>query len=142
MASETTSRSNKERPRTSARPQRVIRLHALPAYLGVTRSAIDLMVRRGQLHPFSITGRRAKVVAEDEIIQLQERAKARAKAEAVLDDDETEADEPRRHHIAASRAPDREPEPSEQDRPRQRLRGSRTRPRQSSKSDEVQHGED
>ena len=93
MTSENTGRSSKERPRTSARPQRVIRLHALPAYLGVTRSAIDLMVRRGQLHPFSITGRRAKVVSEDEIAQLQERAKAKAKPEAILDDDETETDE-------------------------------------------------
>jgi predicted DNA-binding transcriptional regulator AlpA len=106
MTSETISRSGKERPRTSARPQRVIRLHALPAYLGVTRSAIDLMVKRGQLHPFSITGRRAKVVSEDEILQLQEAAKAKAKAEAIVDDDDaTEADEPRPRQRLRERLP-------------------------------------
>jgi hypothetical protein len=94
MVIESTGRSKHERPRIGGgRPQKVIRLHALPQYLGVTRTAIDLMVRRGQLHPFSCTGMRSKVVTEDEVLALQERAKARSKAEPVLDDDETEADE-------------------------------------------------
>jgi hypothetical protein len=100
MSPESTDRSKHERPRIGARPQRVIRLHALPAYLGVTRTAIDLMVRRGQLHPFSCTGMRSKVVTEDEVLALQEHAKAealaQAQAEAIFDDDETEADEARR----------------------------------------------
>jgi hypothetical protein len=77
MSPESTDRSKHERPRIGARPQKVIRLHRLPAYLGVTRTAIDLMVRRGLLHPFSITGQRAKVVTEDEVAELQEQAKAR-----------------------------------------------------------------
>ena len=59
------------------RAQRVIRLHKLPAYLGVERSVIDDLVKRGLLHPFSITGKRAKVVTEDEVAELQEQAKAR-----------------------------------------------------------------
>jgi hypothetical protein len=65
----------------ASRPSKVIRLSRLPAYLGVERSAIQQLVQQGKLHPFSITGQRAKVVTEDEVAQLQERAKAAAKAE-------------------------------------------------------------
>jgi hypothetical protein len=134
MAIESTGRSKHERPRTSARPQRVIRLHALPAYLGVTRSAIQHMIDAGLLHPFSVTGKRAMVVTEDEIMMLQERAKAKAlasaKADAIPDDDATEADEPRpRQRLKSDRAPAE--------------RGSRTRSRAKGKpSDEVQNDED
>jgi hypothetical protein len=67
------------------RARRVIRLAELPQYLGVQRSAIQHMVDAGLLHPFSITGRRAKVVTEDEVAELQERAKAKAEAEAEAD---------------------------------------------------------
>jgi predicted DNA-binding transcriptional regulator AlpA len=66
--------SSPVRPRAS----RVIRLHDLPAYLGVQRSQIDVLIKEGKLHPFSITGRRAKCVTEDEIVRLQEAAKAAA----------------------------------------------------------------
>jgi hypothetical protein len=62
------------------RAQRVIRLAKLPAYLGVQRSAIEELVKKGVLHPFNLTdGGRSKVVFEDEIAALQEKAAARAR---------------------------------------------------------------
>jgi len=61
-----------------SRPSKVIRLSRLPQFLGVERTAIQLLVQQGKLHPFSITGQRAKVVTEDEVIELQQRAKAAA----------------------------------------------------------------
>jgi hypothetical protein len=69
-------------PDTVAHPraQRVIRLHKLPDFLGIQRSQIDALVKAGKLHPFSITGSRAKCVSEDEVIELQEKALAEAKA--------------------------------------------------------------
>jgi len=56
---------------------RVIRLHELPAFLGVRRSQINEAVRAGWLHPFTpIPGGRGKVVTEAEVIALQQRAMA------------------------------------------------------------------
>jgi hypothetical protein len=69
----------------SKKPQRVIRLARLPEFLGVQRSAIQGMIDRGLLHPFSPTGSRAQVVTEDEVAQLQEKAKAEAKAKRDQD---------------------------------------------------------
>jgi hypothetical protein len=63
------------------RPKRVIRLSKLPAFLGCERSRIDQFIRDGLLHPFSLTGARAKVVTEDEIAELQAKAIAAAAAE-------------------------------------------------------------
>jgi hypothetical protein len=62
------------------RAKRVIRLHKLPAYVGVERSQIEDAIRRGLLHPYSPFGGRAMVVDEDEVAALQEAAKAAAKA--------------------------------------------------------------
>jgi hypothetical protein len=57
------------------RAQRVIRLHLLPDYLGVQRSQIAELVRRGKLHPFSLgPGNRSKVVLESEVFELQAEA--------------------------------------------------------------------
>jgi hypothetical protein len=67
---------------THSRARRVIRLHRLPAFLGVERSQIDALVKEGRLHPFSITGRRSKVVFEDEVAALQAKAMATAKAKS------------------------------------------------------------
>jgi hypothetical protein len=50
----------------------------LPAFLGLERTAIQRLVDEGRLHPFSISGRRAKVVTEDEIAELQAEALAKA----------------------------------------------------------------
>ena len=62
---------------------RVIRLHELPAFLGVRRSQISEAIRAGLLHPFTvIPGGRSKVVAEAEVIALQQRAMAEAAAAA------------------------------------------------------------
>jgi len=62
---------------------RVIRLHELPAFLGVRRSQINEAVRAGWLHPFTpIPGGRGKVVTEAEVIALQQRAMAEAAAAA------------------------------------------------------------
>jgi predicted DNA-binding transcriptional regulator AlpA len=66
-------------PEEPRRPQRVIRLCDLPKYVGVRRSAIDEAVKEGLIHPYSPFGGRAKVVDEDEVLALQEKAKARAK---------------------------------------------------------------
>ena len=85
MSIETTGRSKDERSRT-ARPQRVIRLARLPAFLGLGRTAIQRLVDEGRLHPFSISGRRAKVVTEDEVIKLQKEAQAKAGAGAERED--------------------------------------------------------
>jgi hypothetical protein len=83
MSIESTGGRPKERHGT-ARLQRVIRLHALGPYLGVTRSVIQELVKQGKLHPYSITGQRAKVVDESEVIALQQEAKAQARKQ---DDD-------------------------------------------------------
>ena len=72
---------------TLKRPARVIRLSALPEFLGVQRTVIDRMVKEGKLHPFSPTGRRARVVSEDEIAGLQADALAKANAAAESDAD-------------------------------------------------------
>jgi len=62
---------------------RVIRLHELPAFLGVRRSQINEAVRAGWLHPFTpIPGGRGKVVTEAEVIALQQQAMAEAAAAA------------------------------------------------------------
>jgi predicted DNA-binding transcriptional regulator AlpA len=69
-------------PETETQPKRarrVIRLHQLPAYLGVQRSQIDAAIKKGLLHPFSPVGGRAMVVFEDEVADLQE-AQAAAQA--------------------------------------------------------------
>jgi helix-turn-helix protein len=85
MSVESTGRSRLERPGT-ARAQRVIRLHKLPDYLGVSRSMIQDMVDRGLLHPFNLTGRgRSKVVLQSEVAELQQRGFAEAKRKADLD---------------------------------------------------------
>ena len=60
------------------RARRVIRLSQLPQYLGVQRSAIEELIKRGVLRPFNLTvGGRSKVVFEDEIAALQEQAARR-----------------------------------------------------------------
>jgi predicted DNA-binding transcriptional regulator AlpA len=64
-----------------ARAERVIRLHELPAFLGVKRSQINGAIRAGLLHPISvIPGGRSKCVTESEVIALQQRAIAKAAA--------------------------------------------------------------
>jgi len=79
MSIESTGRS-KERHGT-ARPQKVIRLARLPEFLGVQRSVINEMVKRGLLNPFNLSGGgRSKVVTEAEVIELQTKAQAEAKA--------------------------------------------------------------
>ena len=67
------------------RAKRVIRLHELPAFLGVKRSQISEAIRTGVLHPFTvIPGGRSKCVTEDEVAALQQQAIAEAtKAEAL-----------------------------------------------------------
>ncbi len=67
------------------RAQRVIRLHELPAFLGVRRSQISEAIRAGLLHPFTvIPGGRSKCVTEAEVAGLQQQAiAAAAKPEAV-----------------------------------------------------------
>lgn len=67
-------------PPIPSRAVRVIRLHALPAFLGVQRSQVAELVKQGKLHPFSITGKRALVVSEDEVVALQTAAMAKAAA--------------------------------------------------------------
>ena len=69
----------------STRAKRVIRLHELPAFLGVKRSQISEAIRTGLLHPFTvIPGGRSKCVTEDEVAALQQQAIAEAtKAEAL-----------------------------------------------------------
>jgi predicted DNA-binding transcriptional regulator AlpA len=66
-------------PEEPRRARRVIRLHELPAFVGVRRSQIDEAIKQGLLHPYSPFGGRAMVVDEDEVAALQERAKAKAK---------------------------------------------------------------
>jgi predicted DNA-binding transcriptional regulator AlpA len=64
------------------RARRVIRLCELPNYLGVQRSVIDDLVKRKIINPFNLTsGGRSKVVFEDEIADIQEKAFEAAKAE-------------------------------------------------------------
>jgi hypothetical protein len=59
------------------RPVRVIRLHKLPEYLGVERTAIKQMIDDNKLHPFTMTPNgRAKVVTEDEVAKLQQQRMA------------------------------------------------------------------
>jgi hypothetical protein len=70
-----------EELKTPTRAGRVIRLSRLGEYLGIKHSAIDQMIERGQLHPFCITGGRAKVVWEDEVAALQHHAFIAALAE-------------------------------------------------------------
>lgn len=77
MSIESTGRS-KER-HGSTRPQRVIRVSKLPQYLGVQRSVIQDMIRRGLLTPFNLTGGRSKVVTEQQVIELQQKAQAQAR---------------------------------------------------------------
>jgi hypothetical protein len=61
------------------RTRRVIRVSKLPSFLGVQRSVIDDLVKRGIIHTFNLTGGgRSKVCFEDEIAELQERAAAQA----------------------------------------------------------------
>jgi len=85
MTNTSTGRS-KEPPTKLTRPQRVIRLSQLPQYLGVQRSVIQTMIAEGRLHPFNLTGGRAKVVTEAEVIELQTKAQAEA-AKAKRDHD-------------------------------------------------------
>ena len=65
---------------SAPRARRVIRWARLSEYTGLRHSAIEEMVKRGLLHPFNITGQRAKVVYEDEVAALQEAAYAWAMA--------------------------------------------------------------
>jgi len=66
------------------RAERVIRLHELPAFLGVKRSQINEAIRAGLLHPFTvIPGGRSKCVTEAEVVALQQRAIAEAAAQAA-----------------------------------------------------------
>jgi len=68
---------------TKYRARKVIRLHQLPAYLGVQRSQIQKLIEQGKLHPFSLgPGKRSRVVTEDEVGRLQAEAEAEALATA------------------------------------------------------------
>jgi hypothetical protein len=80
MSIHSTGRSKIERPHTTTRARKVIRLARLPEYLGVQRSAIRELIRQGKLHPFSTTGSRAQCVTEEEVAQLQAQALAEAEA--------------------------------------------------------------
>jgi predicted DNA-binding transcriptional regulator AlpA len=67
-----------------ARAERVIRLHELPAYLGVRRSQVNEAIKKGLLHPRpAYPGARAQVVTEAEVISLQQQAAAEAAAAAT-----------------------------------------------------------
>jgi predicted DNA-binding transcriptional regulator AlpA len=67
-----------------ARAERVIRLHELPAFLGVRRSQINEAIKKGLLHPRpAYPGARAQVVGESEVVALQQQAAAEAAAKAV-----------------------------------------------------------
>jgi predicted DNA-binding transcriptional regulator AlpA len=64
-----------------ARAERVIRLHELPAFLGVRRSQVNEAIKKGLLHPRpAYPGARAVVVDESEVVALQQKAKAEAAA--------------------------------------------------------------
>src|SRR5258708_5683866 len=52
-----------------ARPERTIRLHELPVFLGVRRSQVNELIKKGLLHPRpAYPGARAQVVTETEVI--------------------------------------------------------------------------
>jgi predicted DNA-binding transcriptional regulator AlpA len=69
---------------SGARAERVIRLHELPAYLGVRRSQVNEAIKKGLLHPRpAYPGARAVVVSESEVIALQQSAAAEAEAKAT-----------------------------------------------------------
>jgi hypothetical protein len=87
MSIPSTGRSKTEQPHKTTRARKVIRLARLPEFLGVKRSAIQDMIKRRLLNPFSPTGSRAQVVFEDEVAQLQENARAEAKAKRTQDAD-------------------------------------------------------
>jgi hypothetical protein len=66
------------------RAERVIRLHELPAFLGVRRSQVNEAIKKGLLHPRpAYPGARAMVVTETEVIALQAAATAEAEAAAT-----------------------------------------------------------
>jgi predicted DNA-binding transcriptional regulator AlpA len=66
------------------RADRVIRLHELPAFLGVRRSQINEAIKKGLLHPRpAYPGARAQVVGESEVVALQQQAAAEAAAKAA-----------------------------------------------------------
>jgi predicted DNA-binding transcriptional regulator AlpA len=67
-----------------ARAERVIRLHELPAFLGVRKSQINEAIKAGLLHPRpAYPGARAIVVTEAEVVALQQQAAAEAAAAAT-----------------------------------------------------------
>jgi predicted DNA-binding transcriptional regulator AlpA len=66
------------------RAERVIRLHELPAFLGVRRSQVNEAIKKGLLHPRpAYPGARAQVVTETEVVALQQQAAAEAAAKAA-----------------------------------------------------------
>jgi predicted DNA-binding transcriptional regulator AlpA len=70
-----------------ARAERVIRLHELPAFLGVQRSQVNEAIKKGLLHPRpAYPGARAQVVTETEVIALQQAAAAEAEAKVAADE--------------------------------------------------------
>jgi hypothetical protein len=90
-----------------ARAERVIRLCALPSYLGVKRSQIAEAIKAGLLHPFTpIPGGRSKVVLESEVAALQaaaiEAAKAAAAAKAETEAAATKETKARRKSTTAT----------------------------------------
>jgi predicted DNA-binding transcriptional regulator AlpA len=68
---------------TTKRARRVIRRNLLGQYLGVSRSTVDELVARGELHLFSPMGAggRAKVAFEDEVAELQDKMVRAARKE-------------------------------------------------------------
>jgi predicted DNA-binding transcriptional regulator AlpA len=70
-----------------ARPERTIRLHELPVFLGVQRSQVNELIKKGLLHPRpAYPGARAQVVTEAEVVALQKAAAAEAEAKAAADE--------------------------------------------------------
>jgi excisionase family DNA binding protein len=61
------------------RAQPVVRLRDLPRYLGIGRTTVRRMIDEGKLTPFNLSGRRAMVVLESQVAELQATALASAK---------------------------------------------------------------
>jgi predicted DNA-binding transcriptional regulator AlpA len=86
-----------------ARAERVIRLHELPAFLGVQRSQVNEAIKKGLLHPRpAYPGARAMVVTETEVISLQQAAAAEAEVAATAPVKEIEPNIKRRRARAAA----------------------------------------
>lgn len=83
------------------RAERVIRLHELPAFLGVRRSQVNEAIKRGLLHPRpAYPGARAVVVSETEVVVLQQQAAAEAAAKAGVKPIEIAANRGRKRRVA------------------------------------------